>query len=74
MDYGWRFHLEDASDITRDFGLGASRTFAKTGSGWEGTAGAVNLDFDDSNWRKIDLPHDWVVEHSRTSWSDLYFP
>ena len=35
MDYGWRFHLGDASDITRDFGLGASRTFAKTGSGWD---------------------------------------
>ena len=58
MDFGWRFHLGDGSDVTRDFDFGASRTFAKTGA----AVGAVRPDFDDSNWRKIDLPHDWAVE------------
>ena len=63
MDFGWRFHLGDASDVTRDFGFGASRhgyggDFAKTGE----VQGAARPDFDDSNWRRIDLPHDWAVE------------
>lgn len=25
-------------------------------------SGAKNADFDDSKWRKIDLPHDWSIE------------
>ena len=62
MDYDWRFHLGDTSDITRDFGFGASRTFAKTGSGRRRSLTVLWADFDDSNWRMIDLPHDWVVE------------
>ena len=24
--------------------------------------GAENADFDDSNWRELDLPHDWAIE------------
>jgi beta-galactosidase len=34
--------------------------------GWRfylgGAQGAENPSFDDSNWRKIDLPHDWSIE------------
>lgn len=60
MDFGWRFHLGDASDVARDFGFGASRTFAKTGSS-RGRS-AIGTEFDDSKWRKVDIPHDWVVE------------
>lgn len=34
--------------------------------GWKfhkGTAvGASKIDFDDSDWRKLDLPHDWAIE------------
>lgn len=25
---------------------------------------AKNVDFDDSRWRKLDLPHDWSIEHA----------
>ena len=25
-------------------------------------AGAEKIDFDDSNWRKVDVPHDWSIE------------
>ncbi|HBZ21020.1 MAG TPA: glycoside hydrolase family 2, partial [Bacteroidales bacterium] len=35
-------------------------------SGWRfyrgGAQGAENPQFDDSKWRKIDLPHDWSIE------------
>ncbi|HEY3243898.1 MAG TPA: hypothetical protein VGM03_11155 [Phycisphaerae bacterium] len=58
LDFGWRFHLGDAADPERDFDFGRDAPFAKAG-GWGGAAAA---DFDDSDWRLIDLPHDWVVE------------
>ncbi len=27
-----------------------------------GAQGGQNIDFNDSAWRKIDLPHDWSIE------------
>lgn len=60
MDFGWRFALGHASDIARDFGFGLSqRTFAKQGVN---VAAAAALDFDDSGWREVQVPHDWAVE------------
>ncbi len=60
LDFGWRFHLGNADDPTRDFafGLGRTGTFQKTGNFLP--AGA--LAFDDSDWKPIDLPHDWAIE------------
>jgi beta-galactosidase len=59
LDFGWRFHLGHADDPAQDFGFGANgTTFAK--SGGFVAPGAVN--FDDSAWREVDLPHDWAVE------------
>lgn len=55
MDMDWRFfkgNLEPVSDV----------------SGWGGAKakafgfGATAMDFDDSGWRSIDIPHDFVVE------------
>jgi beta-galactosidase len=71
MDFGWRFHLGDGVDVNRDFEFGDSRhgyggNFSKTGE----ALGAMNPNFDDSNWRKIDLPHDWVVELDFNSTAD----
>ena len=41
-------------------------TYVKFDSDWlfykGDIAGAESLDFDDSGWRKIDLPHDWSIE------------
>lgn len=60
MDSGWRFHLGHAADPARDFDFGTyQRTYAKAG---HNTAAAARLDFDDSGWRLLDLPHDWAVE------------
>jgi beta-galactosidase len=59
LDFGWRFHLGHADDPERDFGWGSGGgTFAKSGQ----TIPAATDKFDDSDWRKLDLPHDWAIE------------
>jgi beta-galactosidase len=60
LDFGWRFHLGHAEDPAKDFAFGLNqRTFAKAG---RDVAAAAAVDFDDGDWSKIDLPHDWAVE------------
>ncbi|HET6207851.1 MAG TPA: beta-galactosidase GalA, partial [Terracidiphilus sp.] len=60
LDFGWRFHFGHANDPAQDFGFGSGRTgnFQKTGS----FLAAGNIAFDDSEWRPLDLPHDWAIE------------
>ena len=61
LDFGWRFSLGHANDPDKDFGYGARRRegqFAKSGRFLPVTLS----NFDDKNWRAIDLPHDWAVE------------
>lgn len=59
VDFGWKFHLGHSSDASRDFKFGTGDTAYKTKAG--DAVGAARPDFDDSKWRKIDLPHDWAV-------------
>lgn len=58
LDAGWLFH---AGDVTPPpvTGHGASYHQAKAG----GAVGAAAADFDDSDWRRLDLPHDWAIEN-----------
>ena len=60
LDFGWRFHLGNADDPSKDFGLGSgsSGDFQKTGN----FLPATNPAFDDGDWTPVDLPHDWAVE------------
>ncbi len=61
LDFGWRFHLGHANDPEKDFGYGAPArelTFAKCGD----FPDVCQLEFNDSAWRTVDLPHDWAVE------------
>ncbi len=60
LDFGWRFHLGNANDPSKDFGLGlgSSGNFQKTGN----FLPVSNIAFDDGDWSPIDLPHDWAVE------------
>ena len=58
MDSGWKFHLGSSSSAEKDFGYGASALFAKAGEAY----GPVAPNFNDSAWRALDLPHDWMVE------------
>ena len=38
-------------------------------SGWRfcltGDASCVEKDFDDADWRRVELPHDWQIEGTR---------
>jgi beta-galactosidase len=58
FDFGWRFLPGHATDPARDLGFGKDQgDFAKTG-GFD----FATEKFDDSKWRKLNLPHDWAVE------------
>jgi len=57
LDRGWRFHLGDAADYSRDFDFGHGYSFVKSGEG----VGALKKDFDDSEWQQVTVPHDWMV-------------
>src|SRR5687767_13583762 len=59
LDRNWKFHFGHAADPAKDFNYGITAIFAKSGK-TDNTALAVN--FNDSAWRNLDLPHDWAVE------------
>jgi beta-galactosidase len=59
LDEDWRFHCGNASDPEKDFGYGIANIFAKSGK-TEQTP--LNPKFNDSSWRKLNVPHDWAVE------------
>ena len=57
LDRGWRFHLGDVPFppvVTHE------ETYHNAKAGM--ATGAAALVYDDSAWRKLDLPHDWAVE------------
>lgn len=59
IDKDWRFAFGNAKDPKQDFQYGQRPFFfAKAGYG----DGPADVNFDDSAWRKLDLPHDWAVE------------
>ena len=58
FDFGWKFFPGHGSDPRRDLGFGMGQgDFAKTGE----FKFALEK-FDDSEWRPLNLPHDWAVE------------
>jgi beta-galactosidase len=58
FDFGWKFKLGNSHDPAGDFDFGKGQAdFAKTGDFRPAMA-----KFDDSNWRSLNLPHDWAVE------------
>lgn len=58
FDFDWKFKLGDSVDALKDFGFGYGQSdFSKTG-----TIRQAKVDFDDSTWRTLNLPHDWAVE------------
>ena len=58
FDEGWRFAFGHTFELEKDFGYGRGQPFAKAGR----APGALSAGFDDSQWRRLDLPHDWAVE------------
>ena len=58
FDFGWKFLFGNGTDPAKDLGFGYGQgDFAKTGD-----FRFAKVGYDDSKWRKLDLPHDWAVE------------
>src|SRR3982750_3993898 len=57
LDKGWLFHKGDIpSPVIR--GQGQTYSTSKAAS----ATGAAAPNYDDKNWRSLNLPHDWAVE------------
>ena len=50
LDFDWKFHLGN------DWGLGEK--LDKAGE----SSGPAKMSFNDTSWRLVNLPHDWVAE------------
>ena len=59
FDDDWKFHLGNAADPAKDFNYGITAIFAKSGK-TDNTA--LDMKFNDADWRTLNLPHDWAVE------------
>ena len=59
FDADWKFSFGNANDPLKDFNYSIATIFAKTGAA---QSTAIDPRFNDSNWRKLSLPHDWAVE------------
>ncbi len=59
FDNNWKFAFGHAANPDKDFNYSIKTIFSKSG----GAAGtAIDLRFNDSSWRSLNLPHDWAVE------------
>ncbi|GAO40999.1 beta-galactosidase GalA [Flavihumibacter petaseus] len=59
FDEGWRFAFGHAALPEKDFSYSLRTVYSKSGGA---TGTAIDPAFNDSSWRKLDLPHDWAVE------------
>ena len=59
FDNDWKFAFGNANDPAKDFNYSVTTIFSKSGYA-PGTP--ADAHFYDSAWRKLNLPHDWVVE------------
>jgi beta-galactosidase len=66
MDKNWKFHFGDASDTKNDFNYNINYNLSKAGSG----KGPIAINFNDSSWRSLDVPHDWAVEQDFVNIND----
>lgn len=58
FDFNWRFIQGHGCDPAKDLNFGAGQgDFAKTGN-----FHFAQAEFDDLQWRPLNLPHDWAVE------------
>ena len=66
LDKGWLFHLGDIPDPVIK---GHNETYRSTKAGR--AIGAAATDYDDSGWKKLNLPHDWAIEGGLDSTANL---
>lgn len=62
LDENWQFAFGNASDPVKDFGAGTEyfNYFAKANS--IHNKGPYSSKFDATDWNRVNLPHDWVVD------------
>lgn len=66
LNKGWRFYQGDIA-FPEIKGHGMSYGNAKAGKSW----GAAAPEYDDTDWRMVNLPHDWAVEQPFDSTANL---
>lgn len=57
LNEGWRFQIATSQSVQGAKGHASSYLSAKTGE----ASGPAGSSFDDTEWRIVNLPHDWVV-------------
>lgn len=62
FDEDWRFAFGNASSPEKDFGCGTEYFNYLTKAASVHNAGPYCNKFDASGWKRVDLPHDWVVD------------
>ena len=62
FDDGWKFAFGDASSPQSDFSRGTEYFNYFTKAASIHNEGPYAVGFDDSSWKEIRLPHDWVVD------------
>ena len=62
FDDDWQFAFGNASSPEKDFGCGTEYFNYLTKAASIHNEGPYAAKFDASGWKKIDLPHDWVVD------------
>lgn len=62
FDDGWKFAFGDASSPKKDFGRGTEYFNYYTKAASIHNEGPYSPKFDDSSWKDVNLPHDWVVD------------
>lgn len=58
FDNDWKFSFGHAGDPTKDYNFSIAPIFSKNG---KAEATAIDKKFDDTQWRSLNLPHDWAV-------------
>jgi beta-galactosidase len=59
LDDDWKFHFGHAADPSKDFNYSTATIFSKSGGA---ARTAIDPKFNDTAWRKLNIPHDWAVE------------
>ena len=62
FDHDWQFAFGDASSPAKDFGCGTEYFNYFTKAASIHNEGPYSFKFDSSDWKYVDLPHDWVVD------------
>ncbi len=61
LNEGWKFHFGSASNVEADFKRGTEYFNYLTKAHSIHNEGPYILKFDDSSWKEVRIPHDWVV-------------